>query len=117
MQKLQTQGVHHITFETAPTARPAWISGKVFWALPFVFEQPNLDDPDQTHLYFDPGDGRSDHDLLRPKTALPPADPRPTILAMSIISPLPSASRCIRNWPPYWTRAGSPIPAKRIAVS
>ncbi len=26
--------------------------------MPFVFEQPNLDAPDQNHLYFDPGDGR-----------------------------------------------------------
>jgi catechol 2,3-dioxygenase-like lactoylglutathione lyase family enzyme len=33
-----------------------------FWegvlGMPFVFEQPNLDDPSQSHLYFDPGDGR-----------------------------------------------------------
>ena len=26
--------------------------------MPFVFEQPNLDDNSQNHLYFDPGDGR-----------------------------------------------------------
>ena len=26
--------------------------------MPLVFEQPNLDDPEQNHLYFDPGDGR-----------------------------------------------------------
>jgi glyoxalase family protein len=26
--------------------------------MPFVFEQPNLDDEAQSHLYFDPGDGR-----------------------------------------------------------
>ena len=33
-----------------------------FWqgilGMPFVFEQPNLDDPETNHLYFDPGDGR-----------------------------------------------------------
>jgi len=33
-----------------------------FWegvlGMPFVFEQPNLDVPEQNHLYFDPGDGR-----------------------------------------------------------
>src|SRR5690606_8394613 len=33
-----------------------------FWegvlGMPFVFEQPNLDNPDESHLYFDPGDGR-----------------------------------------------------------
>jgi catechol 2,3-dioxygenase-like lactoylglutathione lyase family enzyme len=26
--------------------------------MPFVFEQPNLDVPAESHLYFDPGDGR-----------------------------------------------------------
>ena len=26
--------------------------------MPFVFEQPNLDRPAESHLYFDPGDGR-----------------------------------------------------------
>ena len=26
--------------------------------MPFVFEQPNLDVPEDNHLYFDPGDGR-----------------------------------------------------------
>jgi hypothetical protein len=26
--------------------------------MPMVFEQPNLDDPEINHLYFDPGDGR-----------------------------------------------------------
>ena len=26
--------------------------------MPFVFEQPNLDHADESHLYFDPGDGR-----------------------------------------------------------
>lgn len=57
MQKIQTQGVHHITLVGAD--RQTSID---FWegllGMPFVFEQPNLDDPDQSHLYFDPGDGR-----------------------------------------------------------
>ncbi|CCV04940.1 hypothetical protein MESS2_1470001 [Mesorhizobium metallidurans STM 2683] len=26
--------------------------------MPFIFEQPNLDRPSESHLYFDPGDGR-----------------------------------------------------------
>ena len=54
---IPTQGVHHITLVGA--TRQVSID---FWqgvlGMPFVFEQPNLDDPDQTHLYFDPGDGR-----------------------------------------------------------
>jgi catechol 2,3-dioxygenase-like lactoylglutathione lyase family enzyme len=57
MQKLQAQGVHHITLIGAD--RQTSID---FWegvlGMPFVFEQPNLDAPDQNHLYFDPGDGR-----------------------------------------------------------
>jgi len=57
MQKLQTQGVHHITIVGA--SRQVSID---FWegvlGMPFIFEQPNLDNPDESHLYFDPGDGR-----------------------------------------------------------
>ena len=57
MQKIQAQGVHHITLTGAD--RQTSID---FWqgllAMPFVFEQPNLDDPNEAHLYFDPGDGR-----------------------------------------------------------
>ena len=57
MQKLQSQGVHHITLVGAD--RQTSID---FWegllGMPFVFEQPNLDNPGESHLYFDPGDGR-----------------------------------------------------------
>ena len=57
MQKLQSQGVHHITINGA--TRQTSID---FWegvlGMPFVFEQPNLDKASESHLYFDPGDGR-----------------------------------------------------------
>jgi catechol 2,3-dioxygenase-like lactoylglutathione lyase family enzyme len=57
MRKLQSQGVHHITLVGAD--RQTSIE---FWegvlGMPFVFEQPNLDNPAESHLYFDPGDGR-----------------------------------------------------------
>jgi glyoxalase family protein len=57
MRKLQTQGVHHITIVGAD--RQTSID---FWegllGMPFVFEQPNLDNASESHLYFDPGDGR-----------------------------------------------------------
>ncbi len=57
MRKIQTQGVHHITLIGAD--RQTSID---FWegvlGMPFVFEQPNLDVPEESHLYFDPGDGR-----------------------------------------------------------
>ena len=57
MRKLQSQGVHHITLTGAD--RQTSID---FWegvlGMPFVFEQPNLDNENESHLYFDPGDGR-----------------------------------------------------------
>jgi glyoxalase family protein len=57
MRKIQTQGVHHITLTGAD--RETSIE---FWegvlGMPFVFEQPNLDRAEESHLYFDPGDGR-----------------------------------------------------------
>ena len=57
MKKIQAQGVHHITLVGA--GRQTSID---FWegllGMPFVFEQPNLDNENESHLYFDPGDGR-----------------------------------------------------------
>ena len=57
MRKLQSQGVHHVTIVRAD--RQTSID---FWegvlGMPFIFEQPNLDNADESHLYFDPGDGR-----------------------------------------------------------
>lgn len=57
MQKIQVQGVHHITLMGAGRQRSI-----DFWegvlGMPFIFDQPNLDNPDEGHLYFDPGDGR-----------------------------------------------------------
>jgi catechol 2,3-dioxygenase-like lactoylglutathione lyase family enzyme len=57
MRKLQSQGVHHITLVGAD--RQTSID---FWegvlGMPFVFEQPNLDNAAESHLYFDPCDGR-----------------------------------------------------------
>ncbi|MCW2957222.1 MAG: glyoxalase [Solirubrobacterales bacterium] len=57
MRKLQSQGVHHITLVGADrqTSIDFW-EGVV--GMPFIFEQPNLDNPGESHLYFDPGDGR-----------------------------------------------------------
>lgn len=57
MKKIQVTGVHHITMIGANRQ-----SSIDFWegvlGMPFVFEQPNLDVPEESHLYFDPGDGR-----------------------------------------------------------
>jgi catechol 2,3-dioxygenase-like lactoylglutathione lyase family enzyme len=74
MQKLQSQGVHHITLVGA--GRKTSID---FWegvlGMPFVFEQPNLDVATESHLYFDPGDGRL-ITIFTDETRKP--DPEPT---------------------------------------
>ena len=57
MKKIQTQGVHHITLNGAD--RRTSID---FWegvlGMPFVFDQPNLDNHAIDHPYFDPAAGR-----------------------------------------------------------
>ena len=78
MRKLQSQGVHHITLVGA--GRQTSID---FWegvlGMPFVFEQPNLDNPAESHLYFDPGDGRLitvfTHEERAADAARTPTDP------------------------------------------
>ena len=57
MKAIQVQGVHHITLvgSTKQSAIDFW-QGAL--GMPFVFEQPNLDNEAESHLYFDPGDGR-----------------------------------------------------------
>jgi glyoxalase family protein len=78
MRKLQSQGVHHITIVGAD--RQTSID---FWegllGMPFVFEQPNLDNAAESHLYFDPGDGRLitvfTNEERTPDPARTPTDP------------------------------------------
>ncbi|MYM54361.1 VOC family protein [Thalassovita mangrovi] len=78
MRKLQAQGIHHITLTGAD--RQTSID---FWegllGMPFVFEQPNLDNPDEGHLYFDPGDGRLitvfTNETRKPDPKRTPTDP------------------------------------------
>ena len=57
MKRIQVQGVHHITLvgSTRQSAIDFW---QGVLGMPFVLEQPNLGNPDENHLYFDPGDGR-----------------------------------------------------------
>ena len=65
MTIIQTQGVHHITF--VGSNRQAIIDFyQGVLGMPLVFEQPNLDVPDELHLYFDPGDGRLITFFVRP---------------------------------------------------
>ena len=57
MSRIQVQGVHHITLvgSTRQSAMDFW---QGLLGMRFLFEQPNLGNPDENHLYFDPGDGR-----------------------------------------------------------
>jgi glyoxalase family protein len=72
MNKIQTQGVHHITF--VGSNREAIIDFyQGVLGMPLVFEQPNLDVPDELHLYFDPGDGRLIAFFVRPTRVNDPA--------------------------------------------
>ena len=65
MTPLQAQGVHHITLVGSNRdATIAFYSGVL--GMPFVFSQPNLDVPEEEHLYFDAGDGRLITFFVRP---------------------------------------------------
>ncbi len=65
MSKIQAQGVHHITF--VGSNREATIDFyQGVLGMPLVMEQPNLDVPEETHLYFDAGDGRLITFFVRP---------------------------------------------------
>jgi glyoxalase family protein len=57
VKKIQIQGLHHITIvgSTKQSAVDFW---QGVLGMPFIMEQPNLGNPDENHLYFDPGDGR-----------------------------------------------------------
>ena len=57
LRTTQVQGVHHITIvgSTKQSAVDFW---QGVLGMPFLFEQPNLSQPAENHLYFDPGDGR-----------------------------------------------------------
>lgn len=71
MAKIQTQGVHHLTF--VGSNREATIDFyQGVLGMPLVFEQPNLDVPDENHLYFDAGDGRLITFFVRPRRANDP---------------------------------------------
>jgi glyoxalase family protein len=55
--ELPTTGVHHITLIGSNREDTiAFYEGML--GMPLVFEQPNLDVPEEVHLYFDPGEGR-----------------------------------------------------------
>ena len=72
MNMLQTQGVHHVTF--VGSNREATIEFyQGVLGMPLVMEQPNLDVPEELHLYFDAGDGRLITFFVRPSRTADPA--------------------------------------------
>ena len=72
MSKIQVQGVHHITFVGSNRETIIDFYQGVL-GMPLVFEQPNLDVPEETHLYFDAGDGRLITFFVRPTRSDDPA--------------------------------------------
>jgi glyoxalase family protein len=65
MMPIQTQGVHHITMVGSNREAIIDFYGGVL-GMPLVFTQPNLDVPEEEHLYFDCGDGRLLTFFVRP---------------------------------------------------
>jgi catechol 2,3-dioxygenase-like lactoylglutathione lyase family enzyme len=55
--QIPTTGVHHITLIGSSRQDTLEFYQSVL-GMPLIFEQPNLDVPEETHLYFDPGDGK-----------------------------------------------------------
>src|SRR5947209_14831748 len=69
-----TVGVHHITLIGSNRQDTIDFYEGVL-GMPFVFEQPNLDVPEETHLYFDARDDRLITFFVRESRA---TDPTPT---------------------------------------
>ena len=62
--QIPTTGVHHITLIGSNRQDTIDFYQGVL-GMPLVFEQPNLDVPEETHLYFDAGDGRRNTFFVR----------------------------------------------------
>lgn len=71
MQPIPTQGVHHITLIGSNREDIIDFYQGVL-GMPFIFTQPNLDVPEEEHLYFDPGDGRLLTFFVRPSRKVDP---------------------------------------------
>ncbi len=115
MRKIPSQGVHHITLVGA--GRQTSIG---FWegvlGMPFVFEQPNLDNAAESHLYFDPGDGRLITVFTNEDRA---PDPERTATDPGCVHHLGFAvsQATFAQTANAWTNAGSRTAASRIAGS
>ena len=72
MNKIQTQGVHHITFVGSNREAIVEFYQGVL-GMPLIFEQPNLDVPEELQLFFDPGYGCLITFFVRPTRLNDPA--------------------------------------------
>src|SRR5260370_11905327 len=73
MSTIQAQGIHHIACVGSKRETTIDFYQNVL-GMPLVMDQPNLDVPGETHLYFDTGDGRLITFFVRPAR---PDDPAP----------------------------------------
>jgi glyoxalase family protein len=71
MSIIQAQGVHHITFVGSNRDATIEFYQEVL-GMPLVMDQPNLDVPEEEHLYFDTGDGRLITFFVRPSRSNDP---------------------------------------------
>jgi len=78
---IPTLGVHHITLIGSNRQDTIDFYSGVL-GMPFVFEQPNLDVPEESHLYFDAGDGILITFFVRERRA---TDPTPTPEAVGAV--------------------------------
>jgi catechol 2,3-dioxygenase-like lactoylglutathione lyase family enzyme len=65
MSTIQVQGIHHITFIGSNREDTIDFYSGVL-GMPLIMDQPNLDVPEESHLYFDMGDGRLLTFFVRP---------------------------------------------------
>jgi len=70
---MHTTGTDHITLIGSNEADTVEFYRDIL-GMPLVLRQPNLDDPSQTHLFFDTGDGRIITFFVKPDRV---SDPRP----------------------------------------
>ena len=110
--EIPTTGVHHITL-IGSNRQDTIDFYQGILGMPLVFEQPNLDVPEETHLYFDAGDGN----LITFFVRLPGVDSTTALRAarakrfLSITSPTRSPAKPLTAPRRGWRSSVSPTPA------
>lgn len=81
LQQIHTTGVHHITL-IGSNRQDTIDFYQEMLGMPLIFEQPNLDIPEEHHLFFDAGDGRLITFFVRENRV---TDPTPTPEAVGAV--------------------------------